>query len=135
MNRLSQAEVEKVFLQCKVSCWYWWCILIMWAFPSGSVVKNLLAVQETQIRSLGQEDPLEEEMATQSSILAWEISWTEEPGGLQSMGLQKSQTQLSNWACMHTKEAILSSQTKIFKLSIYFKNKTSDVFKQEINTN
>ena len=68
----------------------------MWAFPSGSAVKNLLAVQETQIRSLGQEDPLEEEMATQSSILAWEISWTEEPGGLQSMGLQKSQTQLSN---------------------------------------
>ena len=48
-----------------------------------------------QIWSLGQEDPLEKEIATHSSILAWEIPWTEEPGGLQSMGLQ-SQTQLSN---------------------------------------
>ena len=43
-------------------------------------------MQETQVPSLGQEDPLEQEMATHSSILAWEISWTEEPGGLQSMG-------------------------------------------------
>ena len=49
--------------------------------------------QETWIRSLGGEDPLEEEMATLSSILAWKIPWTEEPGGLQSMGPQ-SQTQL-----------------------------------------
>ena len=46
-------------------------------------------MQETQVQSLGQEDPLEEEMATHSSILTWEISWTEEPGGLQSMVLQK----------------------------------------------
>ena len=45
--------------------------------------------QETWVRSLGQEDPLEEEMATHSSILAWEMPWTEEPGGLQSMGLQR----------------------------------------------
>ena len=48
---------------------------------------------ETQVQSLGQEDPLEKEMATHSSILAWRIPWTEEPGGLQSMGSQ-SQTQL-----------------------------------------
>ena len=57
------------------------------------VVKNPPAVQEmmgTHVRSLGQEDPLEKEMATQSSILAWEIPWTEEPGGLQSIGLQES---------------------------------------------
>ena len=46
-------------------------------------------LQETQVRSLGQEDPLEKGMATNSSILAWRISWTEEPGGLQSMGLQR----------------------------------------------
>ena len=46
-------------------------------------------MQETQVRSLGQEDPLEEEMATHSSILAWKIQWMEEPGGLQSMGLQR----------------------------------------------
>ena len=50
------------------------------------MVKDLLAVQETQVQSLGWEDPLEKEMATHSSILAWKISWTEEPGGLQSMG-------------------------------------------------
>ena len=53
------------------------------------MVKNLLAKQEMEIQSLGWEDPLEEEMATQSSILAWEIRWTEEPGGLQSVGLQR----------------------------------------------
>ena len=53
------------------------------------MVKNLPALQETQVQSLGQEDPLEEEMATHSSILAWRIPWTEEPGGLQSMGSQK----------------------------------------------
>ena len=58
-------------------------------FPGGSVVKNLPSKQEKQVRSPGQEDPLEEEMATHSSILAWEISWTEEPGGLQSMGSQR----------------------------------------------
>ena len=48
------------------------------------------ALQDTWVHSLGQNDPLEEEMATHSSILAWEILWTEEPGGLQSMGSQKS---------------------------------------------
>ena len=56
-------------------------------FPSGSVVKN--AMQETQFRSLGWEDPLEKEMATHSSILAWKIPWTGEPGWLQSMGSQR----------------------------------------------
>ena len=53
-------------------------------------------MQETQVQSLSQEDPLETEMATCFSIHAWEIPWTEEPGGLQSMGSQKSQTQLSD---------------------------------------
>ena len=53
--------------------------------------KNLPALQETQVRSLGQEDPLEKKMATHSSILAWRTPWTEEPGGLQSMGLQRVQ--------------------------------------------
>ena len=50
------------------------------------MVKNLPAVQETLVRSLGWEDPLDKEMATHSSILVWRIPWTEEPGGLQSMG-------------------------------------------------
>ena len=53
------------------------------------MAKNLLVKQETQVRSLGQEDPWEKEMATQSSILAWEIPWTEEPGGLQAHGVAK----------------------------------------------
>ena len=59
------------------------------------MVKNLPAMQETRVQSLGQEDPLEKGMATHSSIFAWRIPWTEEPVGLQSMGL-RSQTQLSN---------------------------------------
>ena len=58
-------------------------------FSSGSAVKHLPAMQETRGRSLGQEDPLEEEMTTHSSVLAWKIPWTEEPGGLQSMGSQR----------------------------------------------
>ena len=53
------------------------------------MVKNLPAVQETRVRSLGQEDPLEKEMATHSSILAWRVPWAEEPDGLQSMGSQR----------------------------------------------
>ena len=53
-------------------------------------------MQEMHVQSQGQEDPLEEEMATHSSILAWTIPWTEEPGGLQSMGSQNIQTQLNN---------------------------------------
>ena len=60
-------------------------------FPTGLVVKNLLAVLETQetcVRSLGWEYPLEKGMTTYSSILVWRIPWTEEPGGLQSMGSQ-----------------------------------------------
>ena len=55
----------------------------------AQMVKNLFAMQETRVQSLGQEDPLEKEMATHSSILAWETPWTEEPGGLQTMGSQK----------------------------------------------
>ena len=53
------------------------------------MVKNLPAMQETQVLSLGLEDPLEKGLATHSSILAWRISWTEEPGGLQSLGFQR----------------------------------------------
>ena len=56
-------------------------------FPGGFVVKNPPALQEMWVWSLSQEDPLEKEMATHSNILAWEIPWTEEPGGLQFMGL------------------------------------------------
>ena len=68
----------------------------IYGFPSGSPVKNLHAMQEIQVPSLGWEDTLEKEMATHSSILAWEIPWTEEPGGLQSSMYAKSQTQHSD---------------------------------------
>ena len=71
----------------------------MWASLVAQMVKNLLAMQETPVQSLGQEAPLEEGMTTHSSILAWRIPWTEEPGGLQSMGSQ-SQTLLKR-LCMH----------------------------------
>ena len=65
---------------------------LIWGFSCGSVVNNPPArqeLQETCVRSLGQEGPLKESMAIHSSVLAWRISWTEEPGGLQSMGLQR----------------------------------------------
>ena len=55
----------------------------------AQTVKHLTAMWETQVRYLGQEDPLEKEMATHSSTLAWKIPWTEEPGKVQSMGLQR----------------------------------------------
>ena len=61
-------------------------------FLIAQMVNNLPAMQETRVRFLGQEDPLEKEMATHSSILAWRIAWTEEPGGLRSMELQESDT-------------------------------------------
>ena len=60
-----------------------------WASLAAQRLKRLPIMQETWVRSLGQEDPLKKEMATHSSILAWRIPWSEEPGGLQSMGLQR----------------------------------------------
>ena len=62
----------------------------MWASLVTQMVKRLPAMRETQVRFLGWEDPLEKEMATHSSILAWKIPWAEEPGRLQSMGSQES---------------------------------------------
>ena len=69
-------------------------------FPGGAVVKNLPAneMQETQVQFLGQEDPLEKEMATHSNIPAWKIPWTGEPGRLQSMGSQRVR---QDWAHIH----------------------------------
>ena len=61
----------------------------LWGFPGSSDVKSLPEMWETWVRSLAQEYPLEEGMATHSSVLVWRIPWTEEPGGLQSVGLQR----------------------------------------------
>ena len=83
---------------------------MMLDFPGGSVVKNLLSMQETkemQVRSLGHDNPLEESMATHSSILAWEIPWTEEPGGLESMRSQRVGHDWSVWICTHSHDAFI----------------------------
>ena len=71
--------------------------LPLWFTLVAQMVKNLPAMQKTQVQSLGQEDPLVKGMATHSSILTWRIPWTKESGGLQSMGVTKSQTQLSDF--------------------------------------
>ena len=63
--------------------------LTVWNVPVVQVIKNPPVMQETQVRSLGQEDPPEQEMATHSRVLAWRIPWTEEPGGLQSVGSKR----------------------------------------------
>ena len=76
-------------------------LLYSWASLVAQLVKNLPAVQETWVRSLGWEDPLEDSIANHSSILAWRIPWTEELGGLQSMGSQSLTRlkELSTYVC------------------------------------
>ena len=79
--------VNKVALQTIINVH-----LLFWASFIAQLVKNLPAMWETWVRSLGREGSLEKEMATHSNVLAWRIPWTEEPGGLQSMGSQESDT-------------------------------------------
>ena len=80
--------------------------LHLWSqLPELRICLPMQETQEMRVWSLGWEDPLEEEMATHSSILAWEIPWTEEPGGLQSMGLQRV---WHDWATNHTRTEIIS---------------------------
>ena len=86
---LSSAEQRWQYLFLVVTVSIKEVVPIKWGLSGGSGVKNLPTEQEMQIWSLGQEDLLEKEMATHSSILAWRITWTEEPGGLQSMGSQR----------------------------------------------
>ena len=76
------------------------------------MVKLLPAMRETWVRSLGWEDPLEKEMATHSSTLAWKIPWTEEPGRLQSMGLQRVG---HDWATLPFTLPSVISNSKVFK--------------------
>ena len=80
-QKVGNLRVEKFLIKLLIS--------ITWASLEAQMVKNLPAMQETQVTSLGWEDPLEMGMATHSSILAWRIPWTEESGGLQSTGSQK----------------------------------------------
>ena len=85
-------------------------IYIAWAFPCGSGVKHPPVTQKTRVRSLGWEDPLEKEMATHSSVLAWEIPWTEEPGRLQSTGFQRVGQDL---VTKHTSTYIVAMKTYV----------------------
>ena len=78
----------------------------------GSALKNLPVMQETRVWSLGHEDPVEG-TATHASILAWRIPWTEEPGGLQSKGLQRVEHDWSNWACTQYNETAMESMEDI----------------------
>ena len=94
--RITTSEIihfYQLFLEPQV----WWSCghrnlmesIFLWAILMTQQVKNLPAIQEIWVQSLGREDPLEKEMATHSSILVWKIPWTEEPGGLWSMGSQR----------------------------------------------
>ena len=89
---------------------FWLCFLCLATSPGAQMVKNLPAMQETHVWSLDQEDPLEEEMATHFSILAWRIPWTEEPGGLQSMVLQ---TVRDDWATNNCLLLLLLQELKV----------------------
>ena len=80
-------------------------------FPGGSVVKNLPAMQETQIPFLGWKDPLEKEMATHSNIPAWEIPWTEEPGKLPCMGGKESNRTEATEHAENTRKKDLQNNT------------------------
>ena len=70
--------------------------LVLKYYSLAQLVKNLPSLQDTQVQFLGQEDPLEKEMATHSSLLAWRIPWMEEPGRLQSMGSQELRSEQLN---------------------------------------
>ena len=96
-------------------------MLFFYTFSGGSVVKNLPAMQEMQVWSLGQEDPLKKEMAIHSSILAWEIQWTMVPGGLQSMKSQESDMDLpSKWSSSLISVNYCSSKANFEKTLLCF---------------
>ena len=94
--RRGEGSMNKLLRPPLLSRWIW-IVQSCSDFPCSDfqLVKNLPPMQETWVRFLNWEDPLEKEMATHSGIIAWEIPWTEKPGRLQSMGSLKSQTRLS----------------------------------------
>ena len=97
------------------------CSASKWVSLVAQMVKNPSSMQETWVQSLGQEDPLEKEMAIHSSIFAWETSWTEDPGRLQSMGSQKS------WTWLSDQTTITMVQDK-YKNKEYFYMRVKDTF-------
>ena len=111
LNHWTTREVPETLLLSQT----FWCIHFFWVSssvkqcPDGSAVKNPPAVQETRVPCLGQEDPLEEEMANPSSILAWKIPWTEESGGLHLMVSQRVGHDWALTPLAFTPQASLSS--------------------------
>ena len=106
----------------------WACQVVQWASLVAQRVKRLPAMQETWVWSLDQEDPLEKEMATHSSIFAWRILWTEKPGRLQSMGSQRVG---HDWATsLHSRfiEAVRDSLGKTLRMSCYLRKITVFLF-------
>ena len=101
--RLVIVPISKLLIMWELTRYF--IYTYFWGLSDGSAVKNLPAMQETQetrVWSLGWEDPLEEGMATHSSIFAWKIPWTEEPGGLQSIGSLRGGHDWSDYAHTHT---------------------------------
>ena len=106
----------------KIWLYYWNLIWYLKGFPGGSAVKNLPVMQEIWVRSLGGEDPLEEDTATHSSILAWRILWTEEPSELQSMGSQRVRHNWSDQVCARARAHTHTiSKSKLFTIFIALK--------------
>ena len=93
---LKDLKAHKCVISLTRVSWQMQLLTPLWGFFVGSMVKNLPAMWETWVQSLGREDPLEKEMGAHSSILAWRIPWTEQTGGLQSIGSQESQIWLSD---------------------------------------
>ena len=89
-------------------------ILFSMGFACGSVVKNPPAMQKMLVQYLSWEVPLEEVIATHSSIIAWRIPWAEKPGGLQSIGLQRIRHDWSDWACKHAHTVFHSVCTNLY---------------------
>ena len=106
---ITSLELSSVGTECQnlyISVWMSWLSLV------AQMVNNLPAMWETQVWSLGQEDPLEKGMANHASILVWRIPWVEEPGGLQSTGSQRVG---HNWVTEHTRTSLHS----LWKILLY----------------
>ena len=88
-----------------------------WISLVAQMVKNLPAIQETRLRSLGQEDPLEDGMATHSSILTWKIPWTEQSGRLQSMRLQRARHDWATNTCTIGEKRLINQKSRYLRLS------------------
>ena len=106
---LQKCRVALKITACPIHCFIYNNVYLLRGFLVAQMVKNQPAMQETRVWFLGQEDPREKGMATHSSILAWRIPWTEEPGRLQSMGSQRVR---HDWATFTTTTNLLIPNSK-----------------------